>query len=268
MRLSLPLVAALMLIGSTATAETITSTVKGTVVPARAWDVSAEASNKIGRIHFIESQMVSKGDLLLEFDTLFKELELRLAEAEFAKAKVALEKAEDMLSRQEELREKATSSEVDYFDAKFAAWMAKADHDVIEAKRDMAAVLLKAQNLYAPFDGQISAPRYRENANVNIEDSRAIATVVLLDPIFVRAPVPMDRVLYRLGSGREEDIHASISVNLKLPDGSEYPHSGRIKTASVGLDKNSQEASVLVEFPNPDRILRPGMVVEVTGYED
>jgi hypothetical protein len=93
--------------------------------------------------------------------------------------------------------------------------MAKAEHDVIEAKRDMAAVLLKAQNLYAPFDGRISAPHYRENANVNIEDSRAIATVVLLDPIFVRAPVPMDRVLYRLGSGREEDIHASISVNLK-----------------------------------------------------
>jgi multidrug resistance efflux pump len=116
MRLSLPLVAALMLICSTATAETITSTVKGTVVPARAWDVSAEASNKIGRIHFIESQMVSKGDLLVEFDTLFEELELRLAE-------------------------------VDYFDAKFAAWMAKADHDVIEAKRDMAAVLLKAHNL-------------------------------------------------------------------------------------------------------------------------
>jgi len=52
MRLSLPLVAALMLLGSTATAETITSTVKGTVVPARAWEVSAAASTKIGRVHF------------------------------------------------------------------------------------------------------------------------------------------------------------------------------------------------------------------------
>lgn len=111
------LVGALTLTYATALAQTITSSGVGVVVPARAWDVSAEVSNKISRIHFVEGQIVRKGDLLVEFDMLFKELELRLAEAQLEKAKVSLGQAEEELSRQAALWQKNTVSEAAYLDA-------------------------------------------------------------------------------------------------------------------------------------------------------
>lgn len=269
MRLSSIFLIMLMIGHAAANAQTVTSTVEGVVIPARSWDVSAEINNKIKRLHFIEGQIVSKGDLLVEFDTAFKKLELDLAEAQLAKAATALDEAREVLSRQEELREKDAVSEATYRASLFAARMAVAEHRALKVKRDMAAAILQVQKLHAPFDGQMSAPRYRENANVNIEHSREVATIVQLDPIHVRAPVPLKRVLFRLQSGRSQtEIAAAITVTLELPNGTTYSHTGRIVSASFGLDQTSQEAAIIVEFPNPDQILRPGMNVVVTGYEN
>ncbi|WP_068119483.1 hypothetical protein [Tropicimonas marinistellae] len=132
----------------------------------------------------------------------------------------------------------------------------------------MAAEMLPAQKLFAPFDGQISAPRYRENANVNIDDSREIATPVQLNPIHIRAPVPLQRVVSRMREGEKDaDVGARISVDLILPDGRKYEHKGQPLTASYDLAPASGAAVVLIEFPNPDRILRLGKVVRLTGYE-
>jgi multidrug efflux pump subunit AcrA (membrane-fusion protein) len=72
MRRLLTWLVALTLVGAAAQAQTLTSTVEGTVVAARSWNVSAEMGGKINRIHFIEGQQVYQGDLLVEFDTDFK----------------------------------------------------------------------------------------------------------------------------------------------------------------------------------------------------
>ena len=260
--------AALIAVGSLANAQTPTSTVDGLVVPARARDISAEMSNKINRLHFIEGEVVAEGDLLVEFDSGFKKLELELAEANLERGAIALEEAREVLSRQEELRENNTVSEAAYRDALFATRLAETDHRALEVQRDMADAILNSQKLYAPFDGQISAPQYRENANVNIDDSREIATIVQLDPIHVRAPVPLERYLMRALSGaNEEELARSISVVLTLPDGTEFAHAGRILASGYALDPETNVGAVLIEFPNPDRILRPGMKVVVSGFE-
>ena len=184
-------------------AAQVTSTVEGIVVPARAWDVSAEVSNKINRLHFVEGQVVAKGDLLVEFDTGFKELELALAEAQLNEALVAVEKAQEDFARQQELKDRETVSEAQYQEALFALRAAQASAQTLRVQSDMAASLLAAQKLYAPFSGQMTSPNYRENANVNINRGREVATLVQLDPIHVRAPVPIDRVMERVLSGED-----------------------------------------------------------------
>ena len=267
-------VTGLVLVGSglglpvPATAE-ITSTVTGVVVPARAWDVSAETSNKISKLHFVEGQVVAKGDLLVEFDTGFKELEVALADAQLNEAMIAYQKAAEVFARQEDLLDREAVSEAVFKDALFALRTSEAAVQTLQVRRDMAAALLAAQKLYAPFNGQMSAPNFRENANVSINRDREIATLVQFDPIHVRAPVPLERVMARLLSGQSEvAIHASIKVGLVLPDGSEFPYMGKIVSASFGLNADTEEAVVLIEFPNPDHLLRPGMEVVVTGYEN
>lgn len=251
-----------------ANAQTLTSSAEGTVVAARSWNVSAEVQNKISRIHFIEGQDVSAGDLLVEFDLAFKEAELALAEANLAKAAVALEIAQDNFETQKALFEKETISDAAFDDAAFALRLAEADFRIVEVQRDMTKGILEVQKLYAPFDGQISAPRYPENTNIIPIPGAEIATIVQLDPIHVRAPQVIERVMNRLLSGETNTTALSrVTVKLQLPNGQMYPHEGKIVTWSVGLDESSQQAVAIAEFPNPDLILRPGMKVIVAGYE-
>jgi RND family efflux transporter MFP subunit len=244
------------------------STSKGVVVAARSWDISAEISNKISRIHFVQGQIVKRGDLLVEFDTGFKKLEVALAEAALARASAQLELANEVFDRQEELKSKNAVSLAVYKDALFGAEIAQADQRATEVELEMARSILEAQKLYAPFNGQMSAPRYRENANVDISDGAEIATLVQLDPIHVLFSVPYERVLIRMQSEMtDEEVAASVEVVLELPDGSTYPHLGKIISAGFDLDPETGFNSVLVEFPNPRRVLRPGLKVTATGYE-
>ena len=120
------------------------STSKGVVVAARSWDISAEVSNKISRIHFIQGQIVKRGDLLVEFDTGFKKLEVALAEAAFARASAQLELANEVFDRQEELKSKSAVSLAVYKDALFGAEIAQADQRATEVELEMARSILEA----------------------------------------------------------------------------------------------------------------------------
>ena len=64
----------------------VTSRVEGVVMVARSYDISTEVRNKINRLRFVQGQFVKHGDLLVEFDTGFKKLEVELAEAEPVRA--------------------------------------------------------------------------------------------------------------------------------------------------------------------------------------
>jgi multidrug efflux pump subunit AcrA (membrane-fusion protein) len=50
-------------------------------------------------------------------------------------------------------------------------------------------IILAAQTARAPFDGQITAPRYRENAYVDVSENAAIARLTQQGPILALARV-------------------------------------------------------------------------------
>ncbi|MEO9573497.1 MAG: efflux RND transporter periplasmic adaptor subunit [Roseobacter sp.] len=268
MRRLVSIVAALIIAGAATHAQTLTSTAEGTVVPARSWDVSAEVSNKIRRLHFTTGQLVQKGDLLVEFDTVFKKFDVELAKIALDKATTNMASANEALERQEKLRQSAAASEVSYNAAKHAADKARADHRAANTHLEMAEAILSIQKLYAPFDGQMSAPKYRENANVNIDEGPEISTLVQLDPIHVQFEVPYDRVFARMSAGETEaEIAASQIVVISLPNGAQYPHEGKLISGGYEINSENGTQLVLVEFANPDRILRPGLLVTGSGFE-
>jgi RND family efflux transporter MFP subunit len=243
-------------------------TAQGVVVTARGWDISAEVDNKISRLHFIEGQIVRKGDLLVEFDSAFKKWEVDLAEASAARAEAQMSLMKEALDRQERLKDKKIVSLANYREALFKYQIAKADHRATLIKLEMAKAILEVQKLYAPFDGQMSAARYRENANVDISDGTEIATLVQLNPIHVRFSVPYKRVFARMKDGESDaEIAARQRVVLTLPNGSTYEHEGKLISGGFDIDPQTGRQSVLAEFPNPNRILRPGIKVIGIGYE-
>lgn len=243
------------------------SQANGIVVAARSWDISAEIDNKISRLHFLQGQIVKKGDLLVEFDTGFKKLDVQAAKAALARATANMKLAQDVLQRQEKLKQKDVSSLAQYNEALFKAEIAKADHRSAQVDLKKAEAILTVQTLYAPFDGQMSAARYRENANVDIAKGTEIATLVQLDPIHVVFSVPFDRVFARMSAGEtDQKIATSIRVVLTLPNGTQYPHEGRLISGGFDLNPETATQKVLAEFPNPQRILRPGLKVRGAGH--
>ena len=238
---------------------------EGIVVPARSWDVSAEVSNQITKIHFVRGQQVKKGDLLVEMDTYFKKLDLELAEVSVLRANAALKKTTENLQRQTTLKKREVSSVVRFRDAEIAVELARADVRDAELRVKKAKGLLEVQTIYAPFDGLMSAPRYRDNANVDITDGTEIGILVQLDPIHVLAREPFtDSTLDRL-QGKEtiKDLAQQYRARLILPNGKAYPHEGRAVSIAFDVDQKTGLTSFLLEFPNPRTVLRPGLKVKV-----
>jgi RND family efflux transporter MFP subunit len=241
------------------------ATGEGIVVPARSWDASAEVSNQITKIHFVRGRHVKKGDLLVEMDTFFKEVDVELAKVALLRTNAALAQAEENLQRQTKLKDRKVSSLAGFRDAEIATELARADVRDAELKLKKAEGLLQVQTIYAPFDGLMSAPRYRDNANVDISDGTEIGILVQLDPIHVLAREPLiESTLDRLqGNKSVEDLIEKFSARLILPNGDEYPHEGRAVSIAFDVDQETGLTSFLLEFPNPRTVLRPGLKVQV-----
>lgn len=249
-------------------------TFKGIVAPARSYDIAPPFDGQIIKIHFVPGEGVEKGALLFTMDTTKEELELERDKAILAKAEAELRISEVLLKNSSELRKKDVVSERQYLEA--------------EAKRDIAAAIveqarvqvkgdeikIKEMKLYAPFAGIMSRPTVAEGAHL-MREARAntgMATITELNPIQVKASIPYEVYvehlkllkLYKDSFDRSEALRR-IEVLLTLPNGETYPEIGKIVGGGYEFDPQTQVMEVMVEFPNPALLLRPGLAVTLEG---
>src|SRR5690606_11782735 len=59
----------------------------------------------------------------------------------------------------------------------------------------------------------------------------------------------------------------SAKVRLILDDGSIYEHEGSLEFSEVGVDESTGTVTLRAMFPNPDRLLLPGMFVRTELQE-
>ncbi len=248
--------------------QKISPTFEGTVVVAKAYDISPKHKNKITRIHFHRGQIVKKGDLLVEFDTTDKKLDVDFAKAAYDRARAKQKLAQDRLGRIEKLRDKKLASLAKYQEAQLNSDIATANANIAKIELERAKLTLRGHKLYAPFDGQMSAPRFAENANVGVRVGSEIAKIVQLDTIHVRYSVPY---AYFVKRKREVPSNTEIfqngSVRLILPDGSFYDHIGKLVAWEYDVNKSGMLTST-AEFSNPKLLLKPGLKVTLEAIEN
>ncbi|MGX9350117.1 efflux RND transporter periplasmic adaptor subunit [Shimia sp. W99] len=236
----------------------------GYVTPTRSWDIAPVIDGQIEKLHFVEGDIVAKGDLLVELVDDFRRLELERVQSLLDIQRAELQQLEDDLERMQELREREAVAEASYLDAEFAVEAAKllvktAEIDVKRAEAELAAT-----RLTAPANGIISAPRLNERANFNVVESGSIATVAQLDPIDVRVAVDLEWVLRELkrGTYSAEELRR-IPVALSLPDGTPYQEMGHLSGIGNDINRETGEGTLIIEFPNPKGVLRPGLRVVI-----
>jgi len=213
-----------------------------------------------------EGTEVKKGELLFEIDPRTYEADRSKAEAAVVQSQAHLERLAKDFKRAQELLPTRSIAQGDYDQIVGDLKEADAAVKTAEAALRLANLNLEFTKVRAPCDGRVSK-QLIDPGNMVQADQTPLTTIVTLDPMYAyfdmdeRTLLQLRRLVRagKLQSARE----AKITILLKLLDEDGYPHEGTIDFADNRLDRMSGTMRLRGVFPNPKRILSPGMFARI-----
>ncbi|HSK39855.1 MAG TPA: efflux RND transporter periplasmic adaptor subunit [Arenibaculum sp.] len=258
---------AVSVVTTTPEALPITNELPGRIAPTRIAEVRPRVSGIIVERVFEQGSMVERGDVLYRIDPAPFRLQVDSARATLQRAEAVRLQARQQADRQSELRERNVASGQQYDNA--IAVLAQADADVASARAGLAAAELDLQyaEVKAPIGGRIGRALITEGALVGANGSENLATIQQLDPVYADFTQSATELLelrraLEVGALTSSDP-GEATVRLRMDDGSEYPHAGRLLFSEAAVDASTGQVTLRGEFPNPDGDLLPGMYVRV-----
>jgi len=226
-------------------------------------EVRPQVSGIIQKRLFEEGVEIKAGTALYQIDPATYEAALASARAELARANATLAAALAKESRYKNLAAIKAISQQDYDDALAMLGQAKAGVNVAQAAVESASINLKYTRVLAPIDGVISKSSVTEGALVNAGQADVLANILQLDPIYVDVSQSAEELLQVRRQMKSGAVAASETarVRLILGDGSLYEHEGQLQFTEVGVNESTGTVNLRAQFPNPDRLLLPGMFV-------
>jgi membrane fusion protein (multidrug efflux system) len=243
----------------------VTETVSfvGRVVAIDKVDVVARVSGFINERNFTEGQQVKTGDLLFRIEPDTYKAAVDQQTANLARAKATEVNANLQLQRGQELvrNQNIPQSEVDQ-----RAANAQAAHaDVLQAQAllEQAKINLGYTEIRSPIDGRIGLANFTVG-NLVSPSSGILATIVSQDPIYVTFQASeADVIEYKHRIAASSDKNPHVTIHIKLPDGSMYPHPGRTNLLDVQVQADTDTVLVRAQLPNPEGMLIPSGIVDV-----
>jgi membrane fusion protein (multidrug efflux system) len=147
--------------------------------------------------------------------------------------------------------------------------LAEAAVKAAKASLTQADLNLGYTNVAAPITGIVGKIQVDRGNLVGKNEPTLLATISAVDPIYVDFPVVEADYLrfaqrIRLdSSGRAQNTERRLQ--LFLADDSEFPQKGRVAFVDRALDPKTGTITVRAEFPNPNKVLRPGQFARVRG---
>lgn len=236
----------------------------GRVTTVREAEVRARVTGIVQKRLFEEGVDVQEGQVLFEIDPAPLQASYDSAKASLAKAEATREQAQAKAKRNETLVKIKGVSEQAYEDAKASALQSEADVLAAKAALDTAALNLGYTKVTAPISGRIGTALVTEGALASATEATKMAVIRQLDPIyadFSQSGVEMLKLRRALASGRLQGATNGIPITLLLEDGTTYAHAGKLLFQDVSMDENTGSVTLRSQFPNPDKILLPGMFV-------
>lgn len=215
---------------------------------------------------YTEGKRVTAGETLYKIDPATYEANVKNAEANLKKAKADRNVAQKTLSRYEELASKKLASQQDYDDAKATYEQAKAEVDVAKANLDYQNILLSYTNVKAPISGRIGISTVSEGALVTAEQSSYLTTIKQFDYVYVdmtQSSLELQKIRKDL-IGLQKKDDTTVSVSIKLEDGSQYEPIGELESSDITVDESTSSVTLRAIIPNPKRQLLPGIFVRAT----
>jgi len=229
----------------------LTTELPGRTVAYRIADIRPQVSGVILKRMFVEGGDVKEGQQLYQIDPA-------LYQAAYDSAAANAESSKSQVERYKPLVEANAVSKLDFDNAVAAAAQTK-------ASADTAHINLVYTRLLSPISGRIGRSAVTEGALVTANQTTTLATVQQLDPIYVDVTQPsavLLRLKHELAAGELVMADASKpEVHLMLEDGSRYKLPGKLQFSEVSVDQSTGSVTLRALFPNPDKLLLPGMFV-------
>jgi membrane fusion protein, multidrug efflux system len=229
-------------------------------------EIRAQVSGYLLTQDYREGDFVHKGDLLFQIDPRPLQAALDVAKGRLGQAEANLGKTEMDVRRYTPLAAKGAISQEDLDNAVAARLGARADVEAAKAAVEQAALNLEFARITSPVDG-LAGLALAQIGDLVGPAGPALTTISVIDPVKVRFTVGEQEYLaFRKLNPTEADVAAfrrQSPAELILSSGGLYPHLGRIFAAQREVDVRTGTLEVDGAFPNPDRILRPGMFARV-----
>ena len=210
----------------------------GTVKAHEAVTVTAKVSETVQQVHFESGQEVARGAALVTLSGQQQQALLASAEAQLREAEQQFQRQQQLVGQQ--------------LVARSAFDTARTARDAARAQAAQIRANLSDRVIRAPFAGVLGIRQVSPGALVT--PGTVIATLDAIDRVYVDFPVP-ETELAGVAPGQALSGHAGA-----------YPgrsFDGSVSTVSARLDAGTRAATVRGDFPNPERLLKPGMLIDV-----
>lgn len=235
----------------------------GRIVAIDKVDIVARVAGFIEERNFTEGQMVKADDLLFRIEQDTYKAAVDQQTANLAKAKATEVNANLQLQRSLALvkNQNVPQSTVDQNQATEDS--AKADVLQAQALLEQAQINLNYTEIHSPIDGRIGRANFTKG-NLVSPSSGTLATIVSQNPIYVTFQASeADVIEYRNRVATAADKSPHVTIHIKLPNGSIYPHAGVTNFLDVQVEADTDTVVVRAQLPNPDGLLIPGGIVGV-----
>ncbi|MDE2407797.1 MAG: efflux RND transporter periplasmic adaptor subunit [Xanthomonadaceae bacterium] len=210
----------------------------GTVRAHEAVTVTAKVSETVQQVHFDSGQEVAKGAPLVTLSGQQQQALLASAQAQSKDAEAQFQRLSQLGGQQ--------------LVARSAVDTARASRDAARAQADQIRANLSDRVIRAPFAGVLGIRQVSPGALVT--PGTAIATLDDIASVYVDFPVPETELA---------DVAVGQVLQGRTAANPGDVFGGKVETVSARLDAVSRAATVRAAFPNPQRRLKPGMLVEV-----
>jgi membrane fusion protein (multidrug efflux system) len=242
----------------------ITGELPGRTTASLTAEVRPQVNGIIQARLFQEGGLVKAGDALYQLDPASYQASYDSAAAALQKAEAAVPNAQAKVDRYEGLIKQNAVSKQDLDDANATLAQANADVAAEKAAVETARINLAYTKIAAPISGWIDKSSLTPGALVTASQTTVLTTIRTLDPINVDVTESSTNLLnwrQAVSEGRIKLNGPNVSAKLKLENGAIYSQTGKLAFAEANVSQTTGTFTVRAEFPNPDRLLLPGMYV-------
>ena len=239
--------------------NTVTAT--GTIEPIVQVEVGTQVSGIINHIYVDYNSVVKKGEVIAELDKTTLEADLASSSATLQSNKTEYEYQEKNFLRIKGLHEKKMVSDTDYETAEYQYNKAKSSYEKSQSDITKARQNLEYATIYSPIDGVVIDRAVEEGQTVAASFNTPTLFTIANDLRQMRVIADVDEA--DIG-GVVEGQQATFTVDA-FPEAVFKGSVTQVRLQPT-TESNVVTYEVVVDAPNPDLKLKPGLTANLTIY--